>query len=281
MDYLEFFNLKSKAFINVCNPDYYYESYDHIEALNRLIYLIEEGNMGFGVLTGEIGCGKTMTRQVLKKKIDPQHFRVLDLDNSNLDFPYILFELVRQLSQNNMDPALSPAEPYYLIKSFEYYVQYLYSSLNLSTVIILDEAQELSPKTLVELKGLTNMNAQFNSALTIILVGQPELRELIGSLPAIDQRVSLRFHLNPLNNADVNGYIEQRLRVAGHPTGKIFDDAAIKAIAQNTKGIPREVNRVCQLSLHFAAAQQEPIITLNTVEAVLKDLDRQRGGRSI
>ena len=281
MDYLEFFELKSKAFINVCNPDYYYESYDHIEALNRLIYLIEEGNMGFGVLTGEIGCGKTMTRQVLKKKIDTQHFRVLDLDNSNLEFPYILFELVRQLSQGSMDPALNPAEPYYLIKAFEYYVQYLYSSLNLSTVLILDEAQELSPKTLVDLKSLTNLNAQFNSALTIILVGQPELRDLVSSLPAIDQRVSLRFHLNPLSTTDVSGYVERRLRVAGHPTGKVFEEGAIKAIAQKTKGIPREVNRVCQLSLHFAAAQQQPIITLATVEAVLQDLERQRGGRSV
>jgi general secretion pathway protein A len=281
LDYLEFFELRTKAFINVCNPDYYYESYDHIEALNRLIYLIEEGNMGFGVLTGEIGCGKTMTRQVLKKKIDTQHFRVLDMDNSNLQFPYILFELVRQLSQGNMDPALNPAEPYYLIKAFEYYIQHQFTSLNLSTVLILDEAQELSPQTLIDLKGLTNLNSQFHSALTIILVGQPELRDLISSLPAIDQRVSLRFHLNPLSTTDVNGYVERRLRVAGHPTGKIFENDALHAIAKDTKGIPREVNRACQLSLHFAAAQQQPIIILDTVQAVLKDLERQRGGRSV
>jgi general secretion pathway protein A len=82
MDYTNFFGMQNKAFTNVCRPEFYYESYDHIEALNRLIYLVDEGNMGFGMLTGEIGCGKTMTRQVLKERLAPKNAQILDIDTS-------------------------------------------------------------------------------------------------------------------------------------------------------------------------------------------------------
>lgn len=277
MDYLEFFGLNSKAFTNICRPEFYYESYDHIEALNRLIYLVDEGNMGFGMLTGEIGCGKTMTRQVLKRKLSGSNAQILDMDNANLDFPYLLFELVLQLSDGDMDPNLTPQEPYYLLKAFEYYVQERNAAQNKNTVIILDEAQCLNANTLTELKNLTNLNSDFNSPLTIMLFGQPELREQVAALPAIDQRVSLRFHLNTLSETDVRGYVERRLRVCGHPTGQLFEDLAIKGISRISKGIPREINRACQLSLNFAAAQQLPKVTLDVVKAVHQDLQRQKG----
>ena len=277
MDYLNFYQLNTKAFTNICSPEFYYESYDHIEGLNRLIYLVDEGNMGFGMLTGEIGCGKTMTRHVLKERLAPKNTQVLDLDNCSLEFPYLLFELILQLSEGDIDPNLSPKEPYYLLKAFEYYVQQRNANLNRSTVIILDEAQELTPQTLTELKSLTNLNSDAHSYLTIILFGQPELRDLVSSLPTIDQRVSLRFHLNALSEIDVKGYIERRLRVCGHPTGELFDELAIKGITRITHGIPREVNRACQLSLQFAAAQKLPKVSIDIIKAVHHDLQRQKG----
>lgn len=277
MDYLSFFGLRSKAFANVCDPEFYYEGYDHIEALNRLIYLVEEGNMGFGVLTGEIGCGKTMTRQVFKSRLDEGMFSVVDFDNSSLDFPYILYEIVLQLSEGDMDPELTPEKPYFLIKAFEYYVQHRNAKLGRNTVLILDEAQLLSDDSLIELKNLTNINSHLSNPLTIVLVGQPELREQVKRLPPLDQRVSLRFHLNPLSAKDVQGYIEQRLRVVGHDTGNLFDFEAIEALTSHTEGIPREVNRACQLCLHFAAAQNRDRVDTEIMDGVIKDLKRQQG----
>jgi general secretion pathway protein A len=178
-----------------------------------------------------------------------------------------------------MDPNLSPREPYYLLKAFEHYVHQLNNELNRNTVIILDEAQGLNAETLTELKNLTNLNSDFNSPLTVILFGQPELRELVASLPPIDQRVSLRFHLNALSEIDVKGYIETRLRVCGHPTGELFDELSVKGIARITHGIPREINRACKLSLELAAAQRLQKVNIDIVKAVHMDLQRQRGGQ--
>lgn len=277
MDYLSFFGLRTKAFVNVCRPEFYYEGNDHVEALNRLIYLVEEGNMGFGVLTGEIGCGKTMTRQVFKDRLDPKDYAVYDFDQCSVEFPYILYDLLMQMGEGDIDPQLTPEQPYFLIKAFEYFVQHHNAKMNRSTVIIFDEAQMLSPDAMLELKNLTNINSHVDSPLTIIFVGQPELRGIIKSLPPIDQRVSLRYHLKPLKASEVKGYVEQRLKVVGHPDGHLFEDKAVALIAKYTRGIPREINRVCQLSLHFSASQGEKVISPDTALTVLKDLAKQQG----
>jgi len=85
-DYLEYWSLHRKPFENNTDPYFFYESYDHIEALERLFYIVEEGNTSFGMLTGEIGCGKTITRSVLKERLSPIRYDVIDLENSNLAF---------------------------------------------------------------------------------------------------------------------------------------------------------------------------------------------------
>ncbi|MBF0197285.1 MAG: AAA family ATPase [Planctomycetes bacterium] len=277
MTYLEFYSLTSKPFVNACNPDFYYEGYDHIEALNRLIFLIEEGDMNFGMLTGEIGCGKTMTRQMLKRRLDQDLFEVIDMDNSNLDFNYLLLEMIHKLSPDDVGENLPEDNIYHLLQEFQYLLDSKIRCENRSLVVILDEAQQLSAEALIELKNLTNIDSDCEGSITIILVGQPELRSLVKSLPQIDQRVSLRFHLNPLSVVDVRGYVATRLRKAGHETGELFTQDAIMYVAAETHGIPREINRVCQLSLNFAFSQQLEIIDLEAVKAVIADLHRQQG----
>ena len=162
-------------------------------------------------------------------------------------------------------------------KAFEYYVQHRNAKLGRNTVLILDEAQLLNDHSLIELKNLTNINSHLSNPLTIVLVGQPELRDQVKGLPPLDQRVSLRFHLNPLSAKDVQGYIEQRLRVVGRSTGDLFDLSAIEALTSHTGGIPREVNRACQLCLHFAAAQNRDRVDNEIMEGVIQDLKRQQG----
>jgi len=277
MEYLDFFSLKTQPFVNICNTELYYESYDHIEALNRLIYLIEEGSMNFGMLTGEIGCGKTMTRQMLKSRLEPSDFEVIDFDNSNIPFYHILADIVSRLGSDKEFENSGDNSLYHLTKEFNELLNHKIKGLDKSLVIILDEAQQLPDDDLIELKNLTNIGGDSEGRLTIILVGQPELRSKVKKLAQIDQRISLRFHLNSLSLTDVKGYVSTRLQKSGHPTGEIFSDDSMDFLANATNGIPREINRVCKLSMDFAYSQNAKIIDKDIVKAVVLDLHRQQG----
>ena len=141
-------------------------------------------------------------------------------------------------------------------------------------VLIFDEAQEMSCATLNELKLLTNLNGNGKNLLTIILVGQPELRDLVTKLPAINQRISLRFHLNALNLQDAGNYLRHRLKVAGHATGELFSPEAVEIAFQASQGIPRELNRLAKLAIEFAWFQSCTEVTGKAITTVVKDLQR-------
>ena len=277
MEYLDFFRLSTQPFVNICNTQLYYEGYDHIEALNRLIYLIEEGSMNFGMLTGEIGCGKTMTRQMLKDRLDSNNFEVIDFDNSNVSFYHLLIDIVHRLGSDKTFEQEGQQSLYFLTKEFNELLNHKIKGLDKSLVLILDEAQQLSDEDLIELKNLTNIGGDSEGRLTIILVGQPELRSKVKKLAQIDQRISLRFHLNSLSATDVKGYVATRLNKSGHPTGEIFSDDSLDFLANATNGIPREINRVCKLSMDFAFSQNVDTINKDIVKAVVLDLHRQQG----
>jgi len=276
-DYLEYWGLHRKPFENNTDPDFFYESYDHIEALERLFYIIEEGNMNFGLLTGEIGCGKTITRSVLKERLSPIRYEVIDLENSNLTFNFILLELIQRMSLENFDFHLKDDELYYLLKEFKKLVDIKISQRKKNLVIILDEAQQLTNESIIELKNLTNITFNNQSYITIILMGQPELRSVVKNLPQIDQRVSLRYHLNPLSERDVAGYLSHRLKVSGHADGALFTEKAVQMLSQVTGGIPREMNRICQLSLDRSFSLCLESVNEDVVKSIVMDLQKQDG----
>jgi len=130
--------------------------------------------------------------------------------------------------------------------------------------------------TLNELKQLTNLNRDGRSYLTVVLVGQPELRDLVANLPAINQRISLRFHVNPLSLAECPGYFQHRLKVAGHPTGELFQADAVELAFQSSLGVPRELNRIAKLALEFGWVKGYSEVTMDAVDAVVRDLKRQQ-----
>jgi len=276
-DYLEYWGLNQKPFENNTDPDFFYESYDHVEALERLFYIVEEGNMNFGMLTGEIGCGKTITRSVLKDRLSPIKFEVIDLENSNLAFNFILLECIQRMSLENFDARLKDDDLYYLLKEFKKLLDIKIVQRKKNLVIILDEAQQLSKESIIELKNLTNITFINQSYITIILMGQPELRSVVKNLPQIDQRVSLRYHLNPLSEKDVSGYLSHRLKVAGHPDGAIFSKKAVQMLCQVTGGIPREINRICQLSLDRSFSLHLETINEEIIKSIVIDLQKQDG----
>jgi general secretion pathway protein A len=276
-DYLEYWGLDEKPFENTSDPDYFYESYDHIEALERLFYLVEEGNMNFGMLTGEIGCGKTITRSVFISRLSPVRYEVIDMENSNLPFKYILFEIIQRMSSGDINKRMGEYDLYYLLKEFRELLEAKVARRRRKLVIILDEAQQLSKESIIELKNLTNITFDNQSCITVVFMGQPELRGAVKTLPQIDQRISLRYHLSPLSEKDIDGYLHHRLMVGGHPDGSLFLPAAVRFLCQSTGGIPREINRICKLALDRAFSLRLDHIDENVINSITMDLHKQDG----
>jgi len=230
--------------------------------------------MLFGMLTGEIGCGKTLTRAVFTERLEARKFRVVTQENSAFRFNDLIGSVLQSV-EDNYTPARTKFARYDRLRQA---MERIHAE-NRHLVLIFDEAQEMSCATLNELKLLTNLNGNGKNLLTIILVGQPELRDLIAQLPPINQRISLRFHLNALNLDDAGNYLRHRLKVAGHPTGELFSSDATEFAFQASQGIPRELNRLAKLALEFAWLQSYPNVSLDAVKAVVKDLDRHNTNR--
>ena len=272
MDLLAYWNLRERPFEPTWDTRFFFQSRDHDEALNRLTFLVGERTMLFGMLTGEIGCGKTLTRAVFSERLDPRRFCVTTQESSAFSFSELLGLVLEELEGNPPDAGNTKFARVERLKKIVTRVHQEGRHL----VLIFDAAQDMTPATLNELKLLTNLNRAGQSFLTIVLVGQPELRPLVTSLPQIDQRISLRFHLNALDVEDATNYLRHRLKVAGHPTGELFTPDAIDRAYQMTLGVPRELNRVAKLSLEFAWVKEYPQVTLKAVEAVVRDLERHQ-----
>ena len=268
MDLLQYWNLRERPFEPTWDTRFFFQSRDHNEALDRLTFLVEEQTMLLGMLTGEVGCGKTLTRAVFTERLEARKFRVVTQENSAFRFNDLLGSVVQQLDGNNEKIGQTKHARYQrLLRAIE-----RIHAENRHLVLIFDEAQEMSAQTLNELKLLTNLNGDGKSFITIILVGQPELRALVGGLPAINQRISLRFHLNSLRLEDAANYLRHRLKVAGHVSGELFPAAAVERAFQASLGTPRELNRIAKLALEHAWLKSFPQVAFEAVDAVVRDL---------
>jgi general secretion pathway protein A len=272
MDLLRHWNLRERPFEATWDTRYFFAGPDHEEALSRLLYLVGETTMNIGLLTGEIGSGKTLTRAVFAGRIDPARFQVLTIENSGFPLEELLGSILRRLEPGI---ALEGESKLARCETFERLARRV-GAAGRHLVLVLDEAQDMSAATIHELRWLTNCNGGGSSLLTLVLVGQPELRRMILDDAAINQRVSLRFHLNPLRAGDMENYLRHRLRVAGHATGGIFTPAAAEALFGSTQGIPREVNRLAKLALEHAWVGEAARVGEREVLAVARDLERHQ-----
>jgi len=273
--HLEHFGLNERPFEIVTDPRFYYASREHREAMARLTYLVDQQSMYFGMLTGEIGSGKSITRKVFTAQIDWQRHYVVEFENSGFSFAELMTQLLVK-SGHNRKELLEPPGLGRLFELVTSLITELHRLQRRQLVLILDEAQDLTEENLLLLKRLSNLNGEIEGALTIILIGQPELRDVVAGLPALDQRISLRFHLPNLAKDEVSLYLMYRLRVAGHATGSIFAEEAADLIHRASRGVPREINRFAKLSLEAAAAIRNPQIDLQRVESVVEDLRRHQ-----
>ncbi|MGB0712859.1 MAG: ExeA family protein [Gammaproteobacteria bacterium] len=268
--------LAMQPFDNTRDPQYFFASAGHAEAISRLQFLIEDGNMGMGMLTGEIGCGKTLTRTVLQNRIARDAYTVVTLENAMLGFDDLLLEIISQVRRERVYGDKLP-DRYSRMSAFKQALMRRVVEARKHLVILLDEAQQLNPANLEAVKSLTNIASERTNFLTIILIGQPELRGQVKALPQVDQRISLRYHLNPLSPVETEGYVKHRFECAGLKGEIPLSEGAIRLLSEFSGGIPREINRIAKLALDHAVSNDLASIEEYTVRLIVDDLIRQGG----
>lgn len=241
--YERYWKLKEKPFENTPDPRFIYSSYGHLEAATRLTYAVEE-RKGAAILTGEYGCGKTVISRLLFQLLPPEKYEIGLVTNPLLNPIDLLREICYQLGMNNTADAPKPQLLMNLNGRF-----FENMNKNKDTVIIIDEAQSIRDiETFEELRLLLNFQLNNRFLMTLILIGQPELREKIDQLRQFRQRIAIWYHLNPLSREDTRNYIAYRLRVAGTEK-KIFTDLAHDSVWAGSEGIPRLINTICDMCL--------------------------------
>ena len=243
--YLTFFGLAEKPFAITPDPRYLYLSARHADALAHLVYGINEAG-GFIQLTGEVGTGKTTTIRSLLARA-PKNAEIALILNPRLSATEFLRSLCEELGLGVTDSAESNTKE--LVDLLNRHLLRTHAQ-GRRVVLIVDEAQNLAPEVLEQIRLLTNLETETQKLLQIILIGQPELRTLLAreDLRQLAQRITGRYHLDPLSREETSAYVRHRLRVAG-ATAEIFTRAALREIYRVSAGIPRVINIVCDRAL--------------------------------
>lgn len=257
--YLNHWGLQEKPFENTPDPRFIYYSLRHKEALLNLLYAVNE-NKGAAMLTGDIGCGKTLIARTLVSRLDPEEFEVAIITNPRFGEDEFIREILYQFGVETN--AQSKIEGIHSLNDF----LYRNSQRGVRTVLIIDEAQLIiNDFILEEIRLLLNFQLDDQFLLTLILIGQPELRDKIRKMPQLDQRVGIRYHLDPLTLEDTAQYINRRLHQAGRAE-RIFTDEAVRLIFRHSEGIPRKINTLCDLCLVMGSARNLSVIGLDLVQ---------------
>ncbi len=272
MDFLRRWGLCERPFETTLDRRFFYTSPIHAEAVARLELLAADGDMGFGLLTGEIGSGKTFAAAVFVRGLDPRRFVPVFLPGATFGFECILDQVNSALRGDS--PTGAHPSPYELVLEFRRLLDARVRARRQHLVIVIDEAQEMSLADLKGLRALSNEGAGARSALSIVMVGQPELRDLVRAFPALETRVGLRYHLRRLGVEDIAPYLEHRMRAAGFAGDRAFSDGAVRVIARASDGVPRKVNRIAKLALYEAAGRGSMLVTEQHAGPVAEDLGR-------
>jgi general secretion pathway protein A len=264
--YNQFFGFKERPFQLVPNPAYFFLSRAHEEAMAHLIYAIAQGD-GFVEITGEVGTGKTTLCRAFLESLGPET-EVAYIFNPKLDALQLLKTINDEFgisSQADNIKELVDTLNRFLMRN---------KAQGRQAIVLIDEAQELSHDVLEQLRLLSNLETSTSKLLQIVMVGQPELAEMLDSheLRQMAQRITLSCHLSPLSCKETGNYIRHRLHVASQKPGVVFTRSALRAIHRYSAGIPRLVNIACDRALLTAFGLNKTKITGGIAKASIREL---------
>ena len=256
--------LARRPFANTPDPAFVYRSPAFAEGFARLLYDATDLRGGLSLITGEIGCGKTMLAGALADKLAGGQCDIVALP-----YPRVTPSQLLALLANGLGLERVPRGKLPLIEALGKRLGELHRN-GRRPVLVVDEAQLAGPSLLEEIRLLTNHEDRQDKHLHVVLLGQPELRDRVRQRPQIDQRVSLRFHVEPMEPADVRGYVEHRMGVAGG-AGRVFTDDALGVLAARSAGVPRRVNTLATQALFVGAMRKLDAIDAELMGDVADD----------
>jgi general secretion pathway protein A len=243
----KYWDLDESPFENTPDPRFLFYTQEHEEALSRLVYVVER-RKGATILTGDFGCGKTSLARALLTRLNKNIYQVALINNPYLKLVEFLRSIARQLGAENLSEKLPEM-------SADYFLQVIEKILSNNakegkhTIVIIDEAHVITDADIFEeLRLLLNFQLEDRFMVTLILMGQPELVDRIKKNKQFYQRLALGSSLKPLTIEETKMYIEHRLKVAGAKR-QIFNFSAVDFIFQNSGGIPRRINQICDMCL--------------------------------
>lgn len=267
--YLRYFGLGESPFAITPDPSFVYLSPAHRDALAHLLHGVGEGGSGgFVQLTGEVGTGKTTMCRCLLDQL-PEKTRVALILNPLVTPQEMLATICEELGIDTSDIANSSKR---LVDALNAYLLQMHAD-GWRVVVVIDEAQNLSPESLEQVRLLTNLETAKHKLLQMVLLGQPELRDLLQrqDLRQLAQRITARYHLKPLDETETAAYVRHRMEVAGAPRNP-FTRGALKAVYSRSGGVPRLINIIADRALAGAYAREAATVSARMVNAAANEV---------
>jgi general secretion pathway protein A len=268
--YESYYGLSDKPFRLRPDPHFFYGSKGHKRAMAYLEYGLSHGE-GFIVITGEVGAGKTTLVRNLFNQLPSEQIMAAHIVNTHLDADDILRTVAAAFGLP-FENATKTA----LLTSLEYFLRSCDQS-GKRALLVVDEAQNLTPRAVEELRMLSNFQTDEKSLLQTFLLGQPEFRTTLHSagMQQLRQRVTASYHLGPMDGAETQAYIEHRLHTVGWNNDPAFSPAAFAAIHEYTGGIPRKTNSLCDRLMLMGFLEEMHSFSEDDVNAVIRDIDQE------
>ena len=254
--YTKYFGFNEKPFTLTPNPRFIFLSKNHKEAFAHLLYGINN-HYGFIELTGEVGTGKTTVLRTLLGQLQDENYRTALIFSPCLTGVELLRSINTEFGINSdsqySNELLADLNRFLLTETAE----------GRTVVLVIDEAQNLQPDVLEQIRLISNLETENDKLIQIILAGQPELEILLGrrDLRQLNQRIAVRYKLRSMSMCETRSYIRQRMEVAGETGGVTFSNYAIKWVYLATRGVPRMINILCDRALLIAYGNERRRIT--------------------
>lgn len=274
--YREFFGFSEKPFTITPNPQFIYLSEQHREAFAHLLYGIDS-HAGFIAMTGEVGTGKTTVLRTLLTQLDPEKYRSALIFNPCLSGEQLLASICREFGVEAAE-----CNSFGYLDALNQYLVEQHGAAR-TVVLVVDEAQNLAPEVLEQVRMISNLETERDKLIQIILAGQPELNDILArhDLRQLNQRITVRCHLTPMDIIDTGDYIRHRLKVSGCRIPGLFTPGSIKHIYRFSSGVPRLINVICEQALVMTWIQELHNVTPAITWKIIKALRPGAGRRSV